>query len=413
MQTLIRKLNYKASGAMALRAAIVGANFAVMIGLAALLGAARFGALIYLWSITLVCATVLSMGGPMVLLRGLTNGQGMPACTVGLYAVCYPLLLAVFAWPALTAIVPAIDWLAVLSAALAINLSACVASILRARGSVMLSMALRDAGPFGALGIGALATGGLGSALLVAAAVLGLVALIGLFWARSMKCLAASGHATQGAMSLWGASVVGVAIAQMDLIVGGAFLSAEALGVYALLRRIANVVALPVSVATWLSAPAVSAAFGAQDKVALQSASAQGSRIAWTPAVVLAGVGLAFVFGALVLPVAVLPTQMVLVFVILLCGALAQAFWASGYTVATLTDAPGLSFVARLIVLTGYLALAFCQGADLSPLGNAVAYVVAMSAGSFWLCAALRRRFDVDTSAAVLWRGGGLSWKTS
>ena len=170
--------------------------------------------------------------------------------------------------------------------------------------------------------------------------------------------------------------------------------------------------ALPVSVATWVSAPAVSAAFGAQDRAALQSASAHGSRIAWAPSVVLCGMGLACVLGALVLPEPVLSPQMALVFAVMLCGALGQAFWASGYTVATLTDGPALSFAARLIVLAGYLAMAFGQGAGLSALGNALAYVVAMSAGSFWLWMALRRRCGVDTSAAVLWRDGGLLWRT-
>ena len=220
MQTLFMRFKSRASSAMALRAAIVGANFAVMIGLAAMLGAARFGALIYLWSIALLCATALSAGGPLVLLRGLTNGQGMPAWVVGLYAAGLPLGLALLAGPALVWAFPAIGWWAVLGAAVVINFSACVASILRARGSVMVSMALRDAGPFLALGCGAFATSGdPSSPLAVAAAVLGLVAISGLIWARSLpKAVHAQKPARQssGVMSLWGASLVGVAIAQMD-----------------------------------------------------------------------------------------------------------------------------------------------------------------------------------------------------
>jgi O-antigen/teichoic acid export membrane protein len=415
LSVLINKYVTKVSGALALRAAIVAANFAAMICLAALLGVGPFGSLIYLWSIALVGGTLLSVGGPMLLLRDLTSGQGMTKQRIAVVVLVLPCLLAVLAFVILSVAAPAFARLPVLAAAVAINLSACVASILRARGSVMVSMALRDAGPFVALGAGAVCAigGSAETALLGGAGILVIFAAVAMGWARCLPAAptGTAPHTARGdAGAVWGASVVGVAIAQMDLILGGAVFSAEALGVYALLRRIANVVALPVSVATWISAPAVSAAFGAGDVAALRAASAQGNRAAWFPALGLFGLG---VIGLVTAGPHFLSDTFVWIFAALLLGALLQAFWASGYTVATLTDAPALSLVARLIVLAGYGLMALWHGEGLSPLTNALAYVVAMSAGSLWLWLALWRRFGVDTSAASLWVKGVPLWRTS
>ena len=395
---------------MGLRGVIVGANFAVMLGLAALLGFAAFGQLAALWGGALVASTLVSLGGPVILLRMLTDGQGLRAVDICKLAVIYPAVLAFVAWCLADLLWPELPWLAIVSVGFCVNLLGCLSSVMRALGSVHLSMALRDAGPQMALGVATVLVPGaqVASVLMVCAAAMAVLALGGVFWARpriSTMPILSDSDRSYLSLSLWATSVTGMLVAQMDLILGGAVISAEVLGVYALLRRIANLVALPVSVATWISGPAVSAAKGAGDMAALSRASAAGSRIAIVPGAVLFGVGL------LALPV--LPQTTGVIFLVLLIGALGQVVLASGFTVATLCGLPRFALAARLIMAGFYMAWFAWWGAELTALTNALGYVAALSLGGIALWWVIRQKLGIDTSATVLWRLKGAQWRHS
>ena len=409
----LESLRGYATDMLALRALIIGLNFCVMIGLAAWLGLSTYGGLIFLWGLALVAATVLSAGGPLILLRDLTNGTGASRFMIARLAIFQPLILAVPAFFVLDIVWPAQPWMHILSVALAINLVVTLASVLRAQGAVGLSMALRDGGPMIALGLGAIWFEAPQAILSGATIAMILMVFLGILWSARLARPATDSvkmGRCDGGLSLWGTSVLGMLIAQMDLIVGGIFLSPEIFGLYAVLRRMANVVALPVSVATWVSAAAVS---GAHDAKALQAASAAGSRIAWPPAIALVliavfGLCLSQFFNATALPV-----QMNVAFIILVGGAALQGFWASGFTVATLGQVPHYSANSRLLAVVLYGLGATIIGSDLSAVSNAFLYVFAISLSSFLLWAALRQRLGVDTSAAVLWRNKRVTWNLS
>ncbi len=403
-----------AVGAMALRAAIVGLNFAVMIGLAAYLGLAAFGALAVVWGLALVAATVLSLGGPLMLLRHLTDGRGVSSLAIILQVMLAPLVLAGLAYPVLCAVFPDLPWLPILAMGLGINLVTCLASIMRALGSLQMSMALRDAGPQVALGLGVLT-----SPYLIDGAIL----IQGLFWLGLLAVAAAAwcvhhpgfdglirprGEPAGVAWSLWGTAILGMGLAQVDIIAAGHLLTPEQVGIYALLRRIANLVALPISVATWVSAAPVSAAFGAGNHVQLQRASVKGSRIAFVPALVL------FCIGLVALPMITDSIQGRWVFIVLLTGALVQAVFASSFTVATLCAQAHLAALTRLSSILIYVTAVWIIGAAvLGPVGNALIYVGAISLGSFGLWLAVWQRMGLDTSAFVGLRRRGIVWRHS
>lgn len=403
---------------MSLRVGIVGANFLVMLGLAAWLGLETFGQIAVLWGAGLVAGTLISVGGPVILLRVLTDGRGLRAADILRVAVIYPAALALVAWGCGVLIWPALPWLAIIGVGFCANLLGCLASIMRALGSVHQSMALRDAGPQVALGVAALLLPETGAAgiLLLCALVMAGFALVALLWAiprmQGARILARQSRPYLS-LSLWASSVTGMVVAQIDLIVGGAVISGEALGIYALLRRVANLVALPVSVATWVSGPAVSAAKGAGDMAALARASARGSQIAILPGLVLFGMAL------LVLPLLPIAfpqaagavTQ--LVFAVLLLGALGQVVLASSFTVATLCGLQGYALAARLLMTGLYLAWFAWWGAELTALTNALGYVGALSLGGLVLWWAVWRKLGIDTSATVLWRVKEGQWRTS
>ncbi len=403
---------------LGLRVGVVGLNFAVMLGLAALLGLETFGRLAALWGGALVVSTVVSLGGPVILLRMLTDGQGMRIRDICSVILIFPALLALVVYFIALHVWPAFPWAAILSAGVLANVLACLASVMRALGSVQASMALRDAGPQSALGAAGIWAYGNGpdTILMSAAATMLAMALCGTVWVcrhRSVRAVLSSDRRPFWSVSLWAASVSGMVVAQIDLIAGGAVISAEELGVYAILRRVANLVALPVSVATWVNSPAVSAAFGAGDRPGLARASAHGSQMAILPGLVL--------FAVACLAVPMLPYLIAqdsaegwdVVFGILLLGAFGQVVFASSFGVATLCKMPAYAMTARLLMILFYLSWFAWWGAELTATTNALGYAGAITLGGIALWWAVKRQLGVDTSAAVLLRGKGWRWKAS
>lgn len=418
MHVLQRLGGRSATTALLSRAGMVGANFAVMLSLTSTLGMAVFGELVFLWGQALVISTVVSCGGPLLVLRNLSGGRGLRAARIAWLAVVLPAIMGLVIWLGATAVWPQPQWLAVIIAAFNINFLNCLASIMRALGSVQISMILRDAGPFVALGIAgvAAATAEVATIIIWAALVMALMACAALVWCYQRHIPQTgidAGDQIGWTWSLWGTQVLGMVLAQIDLILGGLLLPAQDLGLYAVLRRVANVVALPVSVATWISAKPVAAACGAHDPVAMQAASAHGSQVAW-----YTGLGLAVgCFAGLALAAA-WPQSMVTgiaaqSFSVLVLGALAQAFFASGLTVATLGNQARLSAVARGLSILLYLSAAAVIGSTLTPLSNALSYVSAITAGSVLVWWGVWRRFGIDTSAYVLWTSEAVRWRTS
>ncbi|SFR44586.1 hypothetical protein SAMN04488005_2048 [Yoonia tamlensis] len=398
MKIPIISLGSNAAVPMLVRAASVGANFAVMMGLAAYLGLEAFGALAVLWGVALVVAPILSWGGPLLLLRALTAGGVSPTGLL-LHLVTLPAGAAVAGLLLCPIIWPPLPWVAIILAAFAINFLTGLASMMRAMGSVNLSMVLRDCGPQLGLGIAAMTA----DHVLIGAMVwMGLFALLGLVWTGTRpaagKIINAAHKTPAISASLWGTSVLGVGLAQVDIILGGALLSPAQIGIYVVLRRVANLVALPVSVATWVSANAVSKTHAQGDFAGLSSASQLGSKVALLPGMAL------FCVGVLALPF--LPSGAPAIFAVLLAGAALQVVFASGFTVATLCGMARFAVMARAASLLIYLA---CAGGVSDPFENALAYVAAITCGSALLWWLVWRRAGVDTSAFAL----GAKWRFS
>ncbi|PRY78174.1 hypothetical protein CLV80_104138 [Yoonia maritima] len=398
-------ITMQALGPMVLRGAIVGINFAVMIGLATVLGLAAFGELALIWGAALVAAPIISVGAPLLMLRALTDGDGMSVKAVMLQVIIVPAALAVLSGTVAIAIWPTLPWFSILLCAFWINFASCLASAMRALGSVNLSMALRDCGPQIALAIAAMFMRD-GQILVLAAFCIGCIALPLSIWAfRSADRLNIIGrhHASPvPSVSLWGTSVLGVGLAQIDIIVGGALLSPTQIGLYAVLRRVANLVALPVSVATWVSANDVSKSYGAGDTIMLQRASRGGSQIAFFAGLIL------FLCGLCSLAWVAPDGQFV--FFILLCCAFIQVVFASGLTVATLC---GLAKFAALTRGFSILVYSGCAAFVVGPVSNAGAYLLATSLGSLALWAIVRQQRHIDTSAWSLRSRPEAQWKPS
>ena len=414
--TVLRFLRRQAVGTLALRAGIVGANFAVMLWLTWRLGFATFGGVIFVWGAALVASAVISLGGPLILLRALSGGSGLHWHQFAGVVLVGPAVLAVASWSFLAVTWPDPRWGAVLYVGFAVNLLGCLASMMRAAGSVQTSMVLRDAGPFCALGLAVAMTpaGTITDILFATLIILTAMAITSVAWClqhRAAFPVPTGNRCFSG--SLWGTTVLGMVIGQIDLIIGGALMGAEALGIYAFLRRIANLVALPVTVATWMSAKPVAAAYAASNPAALRAASAQGSRIAWYPSLALCGLCILGLITASLTPYVQVSHHAAGAFCILLAGAMVQSYLASGFTVATLGDHAHLSAIARGLTVISYALLAAATWSGMTPISNAAIYVIAMSLGSAVVWSVILRDLGVDTSARVLRQAKGARWKTS
>ena len=414
-----RLLASSAWGVITLRGGIVALNFGVMIGLAASMGLAAFGQLAVIWGLAMIAATALSAGAPLLLLRRLSDGRGMSAKAIVFQMACLPLFLALLACCLLSIVFAPVAVLAVLLCGLTVNLLNCLASIMRALGSVQTLIALYEAGPFVALGLSGVIAPGSSAVkiLLLAASFIFLLAVAATIWCVLQKgrtqVITKSDNTSGVAWSLWGTSLLGMGLAQIDIVVGGSILSPEQIGFYAVLRRLAILGALPVSVATCVSAGPISMAFATDNHVALRQASARGSQIALAPGLIL--------FGAILLMLPLwdlaigqeLGAQGRVTLMMLSLGALVQVVFASGFTVATLCGHARHAAASRAISILIYLAMVAILGSGIGLFGHACIYATALTLGSIWLWFTLRQRLAIDTSIASLWRNGGAVWRPS
>ena len=393
--------------AMVTRSGAVGVNFAVIAGLAAGLGFDDFGRVVLVWSGATVCAPCIGAGVPLILLDAVSKRHGLHRGVILRMIFVWPAILGASAYCLLSSVWPGYPWGAMISAGYCINFLTCLASIMRALGSVNLSMVLRDACPHMALGFAAMT----GSVELILP--LACTAMVGMgggalwwLWLHPERQVLLSGAdiSRKFAVSLWGTSVLGVVASQVDIIFGGSFLSPAQLGVYALLRRISNLVALPISVATWVTAGAVATSHANADNRALQNAIRNASIVAFFPGAALFAVAIAISLW-------LAPDASVTGFV-LLAGAFIQIIFAATFTVATLCECAHFAMMSRLLSIMAYGLIVIVGTID-TALSNAVAYVVAIAAGQLVLWHLLRTRLGVDTSVWVLWRDRGAKWSLS
>jgi O-antigen/teichoic acid export membrane protein len=194
---------------------------------------------------------------------------------------------------------------------------------------------------------------------------------------------------------------LGTALAQVDIVVGGAFLSDGQIGLYGLLRRLTNLVVMPVSVATWVSSVPVAKAYGAGDRAALGHASRQASSVAMVPGLVLLGAGVVALAVLQLRAFQMWGAEGNWVCLILLGGAGLQLMFAATFTVATLCKLAHFAALARLCSVVVYV-VGVVLIPVMTPISNAIIYSVALTVGNLLLWIVVQRRLGVDTSARVL-----------
>jgi O-antigen/teichoic acid export membrane protein len=440
---IIRRLTGGQAGTYLTRGSVVGSNFAVMIALAALLSPDEFGRLVYLWTFALVLSAVGTIGASAYFLREfsalLGRGDGAPRFNTGLLVLLGLILPAVVIGGLIGALIflardtsmfaagirpttgellatGVVAWLA--------NAITNLASLSRVLDQVNLSMAMRDASAPMVLLIATLAAIAIhGDApgvvaifqihiAIAAALVLGWWGQIFVRDGRINRLLAWRRiDGFPDIFGLWGMQASNAFSAGIDVMAGGLFLGEAQLGYYQLVKRIANLAALPQMVANWAVIVALGKAHGAQDRDGIAQAVRQGARITLMPLALLLPLSAAVIAGVTYWLGYPMDATALATALLLLAAAATHSFFCSN---GVLVQQTGLEYHALAAQLGGLALFGACTIAfltiDASPALLALAQWLAILAAALILWRTIRKRLGVDSSLLVLLErrdGGG------
>ncbi|UHD15466.1 lipopolysaccharide biosynthesis protein [Thiocapsa bogorovii] len=414
------------------RGAIVAVNSLSLLVIAAVMNLADFGHFVFLWVIAVTLGAVGSLGGQLYIMRETSALQSDPARGVSAVEA----IQIVFLWPAamlgLIAIstilagplfLPFVGYEAprptevflVVAVGLTLNLIGHAATPLRIDDRLTVSMLVRDGGPQLILLTAALLATLLarphpvvifGFFLVLSLFVLALLAMTSIKRAFSRRqLLRVSGSARAlGLRSFWGTSVLGNLNAQVDILLGGLFLSNADLGAYQILKRLANLASLPQIVANWTVLVGVGRACASSDVMMVQRLCRRAATLTLLPGITLASVLLLSLPAFLWFFEIENEQGIWLVFSVILAGSVVNIICGANFTVAAQCRLEHIALRARLIGVMFAAAMILIHGAALSAINLAVAAFIALSIPNLLLWLYLRRKLSIDTSLICLLR---------
>lgn len=411
------------------RFAIVGMNFLSLLIIAFVMETENFGRFVFMWSATVTLAAIISIGGPALLLREFSANKGSELQGVSLrYALrlglLWPMILMLCLGVGLQIAAPLIQnigdgvllskrdmWL-VLFASFALHLFNVLAVPLRVASFANLAMGLRDAGPQLAMTISALllflrdepTPEMVFSLFFVIAGLILACGVLALVWSLKdgLFVSASAPKTSKSVWGFWGTTVTNVLWSQIDILVGGLFLSAAELGVYQIIKRIANLAALPQIIGNWAVVVRVGRAYATRNIAEIARACRRAIELSFPPMIIL--VVSCLISFPLVRTVFDLPDIPVfwIVLCLLLAGSASNVAFGANFSVASQCHLEKIALLARLlgIALTTAMVLSI-SGAGIA--GVAVATLLGMLVSNVVLWMVIWKKFGVDTSVfAVL-----------
>lgn len=418
----------------AVRGVVVLMNFLSLLLVAHMLGVSSYGRFVLVWSGALVIASVLSLGAPTYLMREMSvskisDGKGVTYGEALWLALIFPALIALMLG-ALLRVMEISNWMLlppqvmhaglwILALGWLLNLNANMASAIHAQGGVGISMFQRDAMPqcFSIVAATIAVASGRPSVddeLVIVtlgwlfSLMTGWCFLVGIvIFARNRRYPVFGVSARKYTFSFWGSSILGALWAQVDVLVGSLFLTPAQLGTYNILRRVANLAALPIVISSWVTVGDFSRAFFLNDVAALQSTNRRATLLSVLPGslLILSGLALYPLLGLMYDGINSSGTPGLFLCYLLLLGQSAVfLIFASGMTVASTSGMEASAMRARVIGILGYLlVLILALAVQVPPLfANGLAVMggsITMS-GTLWL--KIWRRTRLDTSAFSL-----------
>lgn len=434
MWTRVTRLLNSDWGLYLTRGGVVGMNFFSMLVIAFLMKADEFGYYALMWASAMSLSSIVSVGAPSLLLRELSAYQINGYCgisrghvlrlvlvwpvvllvtVVGL-AVTVPAILPVFGKP-----VPALGpTLLVAAAAFAINILNVIAVVYRILGHAGKAMALRDAGPQALMLVATIlvafrgrpeAQTSFAAFLILAFATVAMALVLTQQRLKEQFARLPKDHVAGRRVlvaGFWGTTVANMVWTQVDVLLGGLVLAPATLGHYQLLKRIANLAAMPQIIANWSAVVQIGRAFAAGDNGRIQVECRRALGLSVVPMLtVVVGTILAMPLfvRAFDLPAT---SNTWIVMALLLAGSAMNVLSGLNFVVASQCHLERHAMGARIAGLVVTVLLIASLGA-MGVTFVALANLAGVLATNLVLWVIVRNRLGVDTSIAAIIRKTG------
>ncbi|MCF7779651.1 oligosaccharide flippase family protein [Sulfitobacter sp. M220] len=422
------------------RGTVVGSNFASMILLAFVLPLHIYGSVVLTWSVILLLSAIGGLGAGAYILRemsarveGNKSVSGISFSTAISLTVIWPLIIILLIMIGVAAGLPIfkeifedfsianfnykisdlaliclISWL--------INIISHLANMMRVQGKIITPMVLRDSGPQLMLLIGAVVTLAIWPNNVTVTKILAIYATMAtsiviltscsiFLRSRAISVLFAHRGETSNKfnLSFWGVSVTGTAWNNADIIIGGFLFSPEAIGIYQIIKRVANLASMPQIVANWAIVVSLSRSHAARDSNRIQNSLRQGAKLSFVPLLVLS------ICCSVIIPIVLsyIKGPMIVgdwvVFSLLLLGSILNVGFGGNFVAATQCGMEAEAFRSRiwgLIVLFMIIYVLSFTRLGISSLSIANFTMAFISNTSLWWL--LKQKLNVDTSFMCL-----------
>lgn len=207
-------------------------------------------------------------------------------------------------------------------------------------------------------------------------------------------------------LSFWVNGTLSILIKHTDTFIGGAFLVAEHLGVYQVVKRISNLAILPKTVSDWDLTTEIAQSAAVADAARLEAHARRYLHISVWPSLVFAGAVLSLSPVIMRFYEVGFSWYWVALFVLMLANPIIRVLYGGHMTFATQLQLEHFSAIARFgaffVVVGAYLLLPVNK----TPISIAAAFLLMTTLSSTVIWLAVRARAGVDTSIGLYFRPG-------
>jgi len=409
----------------AARLIILGVNFLSLLIAAFVLGPAQFGEFVRYWSYSSVLASVISFGAPVYLLRAFSLGsrggsEGVSRVQAFNFILIYPISAITLIYLASMAAkynFPKVFTLneepivSILAMALSLHVISCASSALRMQDWPTFSMASRDGLPGALIIIASIAVSFQNEQSVNAVVKLLSMSLMFVSCALLMVMLERSrrhpifrtaGRGIGYQLSYWGNATIGTVWAQIDIVVISTLAPGATVGIYTIMRRIANLAAMPVSIATWIIVKKVGESYHEGSREGIQQASNEGLRITLAPALFLMLASVAAI--PLVFHIYNIDLKVInfAPYLLLLVCSMISVYFATSTTVASLCGLENYALAARLCGILTFIVCVAILGEKVSLVEVAASITISNLLMNYICWRSVKEHANINTSLSAI-----------
>ncbi len=200
----------------------------------------------------------------------------------------------------------------------------------------------------------------------------------------------------------WWTVLLNTASTQLDILIAGVVAGPLATGIYALIKRITNIIAIPQSIVVWILAPRISRASALDDTNGLQAHARYATKMAFLPAIAIAAlIGLTAPWWFAHFEIAWLPTNIAMLGLLLFAN-LFSVSCGQPFLFATQTGNPQIAVRALIWANMFSVIWLFAAGASMGIVAIAVGPTLMYAIINVYSRQKLKALYGIEISALNL-----------